>query len=136
PANVRRPRAYDILSVLAGPALHFLLAAAAVGVGVLVVRPGRPDEIFGPLVQINATLGLTSLLPIPPLAGGEVFRRLARASDASFAVLSRWSGLLLMVALNFETVRLGMSCILFVACWPFFHLWRALSPAVLAHPLG
>jgi len=136
PASFRRPRAYDILSLLAGPVLHFLIAAAAVGIGVLVVRRGGPNEIFGPLVQINAGLGLTSLLPIPPLPGGEILRHLVRMGDAAYARISRWGGLALMVALNFEIVDRGLLWILFAAGLPYFHLWQALSPAGAAHPIG
>ncbi|HVW21526.1 MAG TPA: site-2 protease family protein [Opitutaceae bacterium] len=131
PVAFRRPRAYDILSLLAGPGLHFLIAAAAVVVGVQLVRPGRPDELFGPLAAINAGLGITCLLPVPPLPGGEILRRVVNMSDATFARISRWSGLILMLALNFEIVVRGMLRFVAVAYWPYLQLCRALKPAAV-----
>jgi Zn-dependent protease len=136
PSAFRRPRTYDTLSILAGPALHFLIAAAGVVAGILCARIGRPDEIFGSLIQINAALGVVTLLPIPPLAGGELLRHAVKLSDASFAQISRWSGLVMLLALNFETVQRGLMWLVFSACWPFVHLCRVLSPAALPRLFG
>jgi Zn-dependent protease len=100
------------------------------------MKAGRPDEIFGPLIQINAGLGLLSLLPIPPLAGGEILRRGVDMSDRTFALLSRLGGLVLLLALNFETVQRALTLGLVTACWPFLQLCRALNPAAVPRLFG
>lgn len=134
PANFRHRRLYDILATLAGPAANFLLALLAVLAGAYLVVPHpRTAELLALFIQLNVALGIFNLLPIPPLDGGYVLRHLIGMSDETFAAVSRWSGLVLLLALCLDPFRSALGLIFGVAYTPYAYFCEWLNPAALPH---
>jgi Zn-dependent protease len=131
--NFKHRQLYDILATLAGPAANFLLALAGVVAGALFVQSDpRLAELLSPLILVNVILGVFNLLPIPPLDGGYVLRRLVGMSDETFLAISRWSGLVMLLAINFSLVR-GIFTVIFLRAYvPYYILCHALNPAAAA----
>lgn len=134
PSNFRHRRLYDVIATLAGPAANFALALAGVLVGVFVVGPHpRSGELLSVLIQLNVALGVFNLLPIPPLDGGYVLRHLVGMSEETFIGIARWSGLVMLLALNLESVRVILARIFVLFYTPFAVLCQWLNPAALPH---
>ncbi|HLP25437.1 MAG TPA: site-2 protease family protein, partial [Acidobacteriota bacterium] len=100
PANFKRPRRDDVLVTLAGPMSNLALALLAAVLGGLLYRTEpRTTEIFMLVIVLNVTLAVFNLLPLPPLDGGQVLRHAVRMRDETYLTLSRWSFLVLLLAL-------------------------------------
>ncbi len=101
PARFKHPRFDDFLTTFAGPFSNLLIA---IGVAVVGGFAQRLDPLFFELtyktIAVNITLFVFNLLPIPPLDGGRILRVLVGMSWETFARISSWSMIGLLLALN------------------------------------
>jgi Zn-dependent protease len=119
----------DILIALAGPAANLLLALVAIVVGsLLVTAQPRLGELAKGLVVMNVGLAVFNLLPIPPLDGASLMRRVVGMSEETYFNISRWSGLILLIVINLSaTQRLIVECVA-LACVPYAKICDMISP--------
>jgi Zn-dependent protease len=94
----------DILITLAGPMSNLLLAFLTVLVFGLVGNFIFLNESFlqlvATVVNLNCLLFLFNLIPIPPLDGSHILKRVAGMSDITFIKFSRFGIFLLLVLIN------------------------------------
>lgn len=123
----RRPRD-EILTTLAGPASNLALAFVAALVGGLLFRvEPRTAELFVQLIGINVLLAVFNLIPLPPLDGGRVMRHLAGMTEETFHNLSRWSFLIIIIAINIPAFRMLLGAVMGLVGAPFLLLYRSLA---------
>ncbi len=67
------PRFFTFLTRMAGPMSNFLLACIAGSVVWLMGKYGVEDRVFSIVMIVNASVAAYSLIPIPPLAGANLF---------------------------------------------------------------
>ncbi len=103
PANLRGGRNSDALVALAGPATNLVLAAAAAIPFRVMMETGVevPDLILGILflfIQINVSLMIFNLIPLPPLDGSHVLLALVdpRTSWRLRSFLERYGSIILL----------------------------------------
>ena len=103
PNNKTRTRD-DILITLAGPASNLLLAfltVLAFGlVGNFIFLNESFLQLVSTVVNLNCLLFLFNLIPIPPLDGSHILKRVAGMSDITFIKFSRFGIFLLLVLIN------------------------------------
>ncbi|MFP4309771.1 MAG: hypothetical protein ACLFRG_19510 [Desulfococcaceae bacterium] len=68
-ARFPRPRAFLVLSRLAGPVANLLLAAIAASISFVLSNWGVNDRVFSMVAAVNVATGIYTLVPIPPMAG-------------------------------------------------------------------
>jgi len=94
----------DILITLAGPMSNLLLAFLTVLVFGLIGNFIFLNESFlqlvATIVNLNCLLFLFNLIPIPPLDGSHILKRVAGMSDITFIKFSRFGIFLLLVLIN------------------------------------
>jgi len=94
----------DILITLAGPMSNLLLAFLTVLVFGLIGNFIFLNESFlqlvATVVNLNCLLFLFNLIPIPPLDGSHILKRVAGMSDITFIKFSRFGIFLLLVLIN------------------------------------
>jgi Zn-dependent protease len=133
PANFRNRRRDDILVSLAGPAANLLVALAAILIGTLAVK-GQPrfGELVKGLVVMNVGLAIFNLLPIPPLDGGSMIRRILGISDASYLSISRAGSLVLLLVINIDASRNMIGYVVGQSCVPYALLCNWISPSAFS----
>jgi Zn-dependent protease len=133
PSNFKHPRRDELLVTLAGPLANFAIALVAVVAGaLLVVAHPRLAELIQRVVMMNVGLGVFNMLPIPPLDGGLIFSHIVGMSRETFLNISRYSGFVILVAVNIEAVRYALSTLVAVACIPYWMLCSWISPQALS----
>ena len=109
PVNIRyfkNPKRDMALTALAGPASNFLLAAAALGIGSVLMRFG--SQWSGPvwfaiilflcyIAVLSVGLGLFNLIPIPPLDGSRLL--FSMLPDRLYLQFMRWERYLMLVVI-------------------------------------
>jgi Zn-dependent protease len=127
-SNFKHPRRDELLVTLAGPALNLLLALfAAVAGGLLFKVDPRTAELFFLVIQVNVWLAVFNLIPLPPLDGGLVLRHAVGMSEEMFLSLSRWSFLILLVAINLPPVRWLIGAAITLTAHPLVLLYNLLA---------
>jgi Zn-dependent protease len=91
-----------MLVAIAGPGMNFIMALVVSVVIVVAGRLGAPDSLLGAifhyLVQLNISLMIFNLIPIPPLDGGSVLAWvLPRSMHGLVDFLARYGGIILML---------------------------------------
>jgi Zn-dependent protease len=133
PSNFRRPKLDEALVTLAGPAANAALAFAAVVIGAfLVVAHPVLAELIQRVVMMNVGLAVFNMLPIPPLDGGLIFSHMVGMSRETFLNISRYSGWVILVAVNIDSVRYALGTLVALACVPYWILCNWMSPAALS----
>lgn len=126
-ANFANRRRDDILVTLAGPGSNLVLALLASIVGGLAYRADPNTlELFQLIILLNVALAVFNLIPLPPLDGGRVMRHVVGMSEETFFNLSRWSFLILIVAINIPPVRALLGYVMLVVAQPFMLVYSAL----------
>jgi Zn-dependent protease len=133
PSNFRHRWRDELLVAFAGPAANLILALVAIVVGSLVVAAQpRFGELVKGLVVMNVGLAVFNLLPIPPLDGGSVLRRIIGISDEAYLTISRWSSLVLLLAINIEASRNMIGYMVAQTCVPYAILCDWISPTAFS----
>lgn len=119
-ANLGRRRD-DILVSLAGPAMNIILALAALGLMRLAVEFSvHPlEEGFGRLALLSLFLCFLNLLPIPPLDGSQVLKRLIGMREEHYAQIAQYGIFILIIAVNTPVVGAILSDL---TSWSFLAL--------------
>lgn len=109
-ANPRTRYWDDILTTLAGPAMNLLLCIiVALGTalaGLLGWIPSFEMQRFLLLaLLLNASLMAFNLLPIPPLDGGRLLRRLVGMTEETFIQISTYAPWVLLLLINLGPFR-------------------------------
>lgn len=100
PGNFHQRKFGEVLIILAGPGLFFLLALAGSLGAVLVARAGLPVfELFVMVIQLNVALGVFNLLPIPPIEISKFYVFLGLMREETHAKLSLYGGFVLLFLL-------------------------------------
>jgi Zn-dependent protease len=106
--NFRVRRRDDILVSVAGPVMNILTA-----IGVLIVMKimavaagATPSQLMIPLqlAALSLFLCFFNLLPIPPLDGGHITRNLIGMSDETYAMMSRFSFIFLIIIISVPVI--------------------------------
>jgi Zn-dependent protease len=97
PSNFRNRWRDDILVSLAGPAATCSSPSRrSLSARFVVVAQPRFGELVKGLVVMNVGLAVFNLLPLPPLDGASIFRRIVGMSEETYLTVSRWSGLIML----------------------------------------
>jgi len=130
PSNYANRQRDDILVSLAGPAANLLVAlAAVVTLSPVVAAHPRIGELAYGLVVMNVGLAMFNMIPIPPLDGAILLRRLVGMSEETYYGIARWSGLILLVVINLSVTRHVIGFLIGEACVPYALLCNWISPA-------
>lgn len=106
-SRLRRPRVDDVLVSLAGPAMNVLLAVfliAFVKVALLLESPAVA-EIGVRMAMLSLFLCFFNLLPVPPLDGSHVLKNIIGMSHETYARLSQWGFVTVIILIQIEPVR-------------------------------
>jgi membrane-associated protease RseP (regulator of RpoE activity) len=82
--------------------------------------------------MMNVGLAVFNMLPIPPLDGGLIFSHMVGMSRETFLNISRYSGWVILVAVNIDSVRYALGTLVALACVPYWILCNWISPAALS----
>ena len=107
PSNFNHPVRDDILVTMAGPGMNLALAVllmALARVGNLIHSPDMTD-ICGQMTALSLLLCFFNLIPIPPLDGSQVMRVLTHMSYETYAKLSRFGFIGVILILQFPLVK-------------------------------
>ena len=110
PANLRGGRQSDALVALAGPASNLVLAAAAAIPFRVMIATGvdasLPLAILFLFIQINISLMIFNLIPLPPLDGSHILLALVdpRTSWQLRNVLSQYGPMILLALILIPSV--------------------------------
>lgn len=130
PSNFRNQARDDILVSLAGPAANLLVALVSIVAGsFIVVAQPRLGELVKELVVMNVGLAVFNLIPIPPLDGASMLRRLVGMSEEAYLGISRWSGLILLVLVNLSVTQRLIIVAVALGCRPYAAIAEWISPA-------
>lgn len=126
-ANFAHRRRDDILVTLAGPASNLVLALlAAIAGGLVYTADPKTAELFMLIIFLNVALAVFNLIPLPPLDGGRVMRHVVGMSEEAFINLSRWSFLILIVAINIPPIRRLLGLAMETVSVPFLLIYNVL----------
>ena len=127
-SNFKNRKRDEILTTLAGPGSNLALAllSALVG-GVLFRFEPRTAELFVQLIGINVLLAVFNLIPLPPLDGGRVMRHIAGMTEETFINLSRWSFLIILIAINIPAFRMVLGAVMGIVASPFLLIYRLIA---------
>lgn len=126
-ARDKRKRS-EILITIAGPGSNLVIAMLAAIVGGLLYRvEPRTTELFGLVIRINVLLAVFNLIPLPPLDGGQIMRHVTNMKDETFYNLSRWSFLIIIVAINIPAFRMLLGVVMGVVGWPMMMIYSVLA---------
>jgi len=118
----------EILTALAGPASSFGLALLGAVAGGLLFRVNpRAAELAGTMISLNVALAVFNLLPLPPFDGGQVLRHAVGMTEETFHAISRWSMLILLLALWLPPVRNALALLIQIVAVPFVLIFEALA---------
>ncbi len=82
-SKFQHPRVYSALTRLAGPFANFLMANIASSVAWLFSIMKTDPRVFQMLMGVNLMVAVANLIPIPPLAAGEVLTSLGLPKGGS-----------------------------------------------------
>ena len=125
-----------MLVAIAGPTMNLIMALAVSLVIIVAGRLGAPDRLLGAifhyLVQLNISLMIFNLLPIPPLDGGSVLAwLLPRSLHNLVDFLARYGGIILMLLVLSPSMGLPVMRVIGYPITVITHYWLyALNLAV------
>ncbi len=127
-SNFKNRKRDEILTTLAGPGSNLALALiSAVAGGLLYRVEPRTAELFVQLIGINVLLAVFNLIPLPPLDGGRVMRHIAGMTEETFMNLSRWSFLIILIAINIPAFRMVLGAVMGIVAAPFLLIYRLIA---------
>jgi Zn-dependent protease len=129
PPNPKNRWRDDLLIASAGPAANLLFALVAIIVGSFIVTAQpRLGELAKGLVVMNVGLAVFNLLPIPPLDGASILRRVVGMSEETYFNISRWSGLIMLIVINLSFTQRLIVEFVAMACYPYAKLCDLINP--------
>jgi Zn-dependent protease len=130
PSNYANRQRDDVLVSLAGPAANLLVALVAIVAGafIVVAHPRLGELVYG-LVVMNVGLAVFNLIPLPPLDGATLLRRVVGMSEATYHGIARWSGLVMLVLINLSATRQIIGYLVGEACIPYAVLCNWINPS-------
>jgi Zn-dependent protease len=105
PSNFADRKRGDVITTLAGPMSNLVLALLAAVIGGIVFH----------------------LIPLPPLDGGVLMRHAVGMSEEMFYNISRWSMIVLLIAINIPPIRQLLGMIMAIVSWPFAMLFQLVA---------
>ena len=128
PSNFAHRKRDEILTTLAGPASNIALAFLGAVVGGLIYKfEPRTTELFVQLIGINVLLAVFNMIPLPPLDGGQIMRHAVGMREETFYNISRWSFLIILVAINIPAFRMILGAVMGVVSWPMMMIYSAIA---------
>jgi Zn-dependent protease len=128
PSNFRRRTRDEVITTLAGPASNLVLALVAAVVGGMLFRlDPRTVELSVQIISINVLLAVFNMIPLPPLDGGRVMRHIVGMTEETFYNLSRWSFLIIIIAINIPAFRMVLGTAMGIVGFPFMVIFRMLA---------
>jgi Zn-dependent protease len=128
PSNFADRKRGDVLTTLAGPMSNLILAFLAAVIGGLVYRfEPRTLELVQLVLSLNVALAVFNLIPLPPLDGGVLMRHAVGMSEETFYNISRWSMLVLLIAINIPPIRQLLGSVMAIVSWPFAMLFQLIA---------
>ena len=111
PSQLKIPRLDDVAVAMAGPAMNVLLAIVVMGIARLGYQMNQEwlVDICLRLAMISMFLCFFNLLPIPPLDGSHVVKNLIGMTYATYAKLSQFGFVIVIVVLQFRAVQSFLS---------------------------
>ncbi len=129
-SNFRHRTRDDVLVTLAGPASNAVLALVAIVAGsFLVVAHPRMAELIHRIVLMNVGLAVFNMLPIPPLDGGILLGHAIGMSEEMFAGISRFSGIIILIAINIDGFQRALGTLAGLAAIPYWLLCGWINPS-------
>jgi Zn-dependent protease len=120
PANFGKPQRDYLFTQLSSCGMSVLLGFGSAIVGALLYRfDPRVQDVVIMMIRINAMLIVLDLLPIPPLPGGLLLKHFGFISEERYWMISRWSGLAFMIAINIPPIAKGLGLLIQLAALPF-----------------
>jgi Zn-dependent protease len=98
-----------------------------IGSFVVVAQP-RFGELAKEMVVINVGLAVFNMLPIPPLDGASILRRVLGISEEAYFGISRWSGFIMLFVLNFGASQRVITNLVALSCVPYAWLCAWINP--------
>lgn len=126
-ANPRTRHWDDILTTAAGPAMNLVLCLlVALGSALALAFGWQPTEgardFLLSALLLNASLMTFNLIPIPPLDGGRILRRLVGMSESTFNQISTYAPFVLLLLINLGPFRLVLGTLVAMVAAPFLVL--------------
>jgi Zn-dependent protease len=118
----------DLMVTFAGPATNLVIALAGTLLGV-VCYTHHPDitGYCGQLVMMNVGLAAFNMLPIPPLDGSHFMRYIVGMSEETYRRMMYIGPIILLVAINLNSVQYAMSSAIVWCAQPYFALGHLLN---------
>lgn len=129
-SNFKHPHRDDFLVTIAGPLSNLLIAVVTAVIVGWVARLG-PDltGLAGQIIITNVSLFVFNLLPVPPLDGGRIMRIATGMTWETFIQISRWSMLVLLLALQWRPVSRALGMIIIMIAEPIYTVMVVLTGA-------
>lgn len=128
PSYFAHPRRGELYTQFAGFAVCFAVALlAAVAGGLAYGVTPRSIEISVTLIGTCAMLMVLDLLPLPPLPGGVLLRYWGIISEETFWSISRWGGIVLLIAFNLPPVRMLIGALVAFIASPFLAILQIVA---------
>jgi hypothetical protein len=99
PSKFKRPRAYLVVTRLAGPLANLLLASIAGSIVMIMKAVDSNPRVFLMLVGVNVTTAIYNLIILPPMAAGVLVQELIPPGLATVRQIFRLAGPFLLLAL-------------------------------------
>ncbi len=104
----KHPRAYLVITRLAGPIANLLLASIAGSIVMIMKAVDSNPRVFLMLVGVNVTTAVYNLIILPPMAAGVLVQELIPPGFATLRQIFRQAGPFLLLALAlWERLRPG-----------------------------
>ena len=128
PGSFTEPRKHYLYCLLAQTAISLLimLGVSVVGAGIYRLDPNTVMLISG-VISINACLVVLDLLPLPPLPGALILVNRGWMSEHTYMSVSRWGGLILLIAFQVPAVQSFFGILRVVVAVPFVLLFKLLA---------
>lgn len=104
--NPKTRKRDDILIAIAGPISNLLICLVVAVIGGLIGSTSRDFlELFTMIILTNSGLAAFNLIPLPPLDGSHILKRIINMSEETYYRIAQWSFLILLVLINLPATR-------------------------------